>query len=132
MSRGFRSSLGAGAVAGAVAAGLGRRCCGPDDHLWFTENEGNRIGKITPAGVVSEYGAGISADSHPLGIAAGPDGNLWFTEFYGDRIGKITPAGVVSEYSAGISAGSNPSWIAAGPDGNLWFTESLGDNRIGK
>jgi streptogramin lyase len=101
---------------------------GPDGNLWFTEP--HRIGKITPAGAISEYSAGISARSFPNEIAAGPDGNLWFTE-YNDRIGKITPTGVVTEYSAGISAGSHPNEIAAGPDGNLWFTESDGDT-IGK
>src|SRR5689334_18027969 len=102
---------------------------GPDGNLWFTESDVNRIGKITPAGVITEYSAGISPSSGPFGITAGPDGNLWFTEINGRRIGKITPAGVVSEYSAGISPDSVPWVIAAGPDGNLWFTES---QRIGK
>ena len=27
---------------------------GPDGNLWFTENYGDRVGKITPAGVVTE------------------------------------------------------------------------------
>jgi hypothetical protein len=92
---------------------------------------GYRLGKITTAGVVTEYSAGITANSGLAGIAAGPDGNLWFTEPDGDRIGKITTAGVVTEYRNGITAGSWPYGIAAGPDGNLWFTESDGD-RIGK
>ena len=61
---------------------------------------GDRIGRITPAGVVTEFSAGITAGSGPYGIAAGPDGNLWFTEFDGDRIGRITPAGVVTEFGA--------------------------------
>ncbi|MFZ9669733.1 MAG: virginiamycin B lyase family protein, partial [Solirubrobacterales bacterium] len=104
---------------------------GPDGNMWFTELSGNRIGKITPAGVITEYSAGITAGAAPYGIAAGPDGNMWFTERNGNRIGKITPAGVVTEYSAGITAGANPFGIAAGPDGNMWFTQFTG-NRIGK
>ena len=40
---------------------------------------GNRIGRITPAGVVTEFAAGITAGA-ARGITAGPDGNLWFTE----------------------------------------------------
>ena len=48
------------------------------------------IGRITPAGVVTEFSAGISAGAALVGITAGPDGNLWFTEFFGDRIGRIT------------------------------------------
>ena len=63
---------------------------GPDGNLWFTELFGNRIGRITPQGVVTEFGAGIKAGAAPLGITTGPDGNLWFTEYGGDRIGRIT------------------------------------------
>jgi len=95
---------------------------GPDGNLWFTEFDGNRIGRITPAGVVTEFSAGISAGAYPYGITAGPDGNLWFTEYYSNRIGRITPAGAVTEFSAGISADTVRVNITAGPDGNLWFT----------
>jgi streptogramin lyase len=96
---------------------------GSDGNLWFTEFYGDRIGRITPAGAVTEFSTGVSTNSHPDGITAGADGNLWFTEFYGDRIGRITPAGAVTEFSTGIGAASKPDGIAAGPDGNLWFTE---------
>ena len=34
---------------------------GPDGNLWFTEWGANRIGRITPSGVVTEFSAGISA-----------------------------------------------------------------------
>ena len=53
---------------------------------------GNRIGRITTSGQVTEYASGISPNAQPYGIAAGPDGALWFTEFAG-RIGRITTAG---------------------------------------
>jgi len=50
---------------------------GPDGNLWFTNLGNNSVGRVTPAGVVSNFtGSGIS---DPFGIAAGPDGNLWFT-----------------------------------------------------
>src|SRR5262245_60235950 len=75
---------------------------GPDGNLWFTEADANRIGRITPAGVVTQFPAGITPGSQPGEITAGPDGNLWFTEADGNRIGRITPAGVVTEFSAGI------------------------------
>ena len=66
---------------------------GPDGNLWFTEFSGNRIGRITPQGVVTEFSAGIGPGAGPNAITAGPDGNLWFTENLVDRIGRITPAG---------------------------------------
>jgi len=49
---------------------------GPDGNLWFTEQSGNRIGRITPGGVITEFSTGISAYAGPSYIATGPDGNL--------------------------------------------------------
>ena len=120
--------LGFGITANSAPLGITQ---GPDGNLWFTENAGNRIGRITPTGTVTEFSTGISANSAPFGITAGPDGNLWFTEFSGSRIGRITPTGTVTEFSNGITAGSDPQGITAGPDGNLWFTENIG-NQIGR
>lgn len=94
---------------------------GPDGNLWFTEEKADSIGRITPAGTVTEFTANLT-EGKPQGITAGPDGNLWFTEFGGSgAIGKITTAGVITEYTTGLS--SKPNDIASGPDGNLWFTQ---------
>ena len=81
----------------------------------------SRIGRITPAGTITEYPL-PTADSGPVGIAAGPDGNMWFTEAFGRRIGRITPAGAITEYPL-PTVDSYPGGIAAGPDGNMWFTD---------
>ena len=65
---------------------------GPDGNLWFTERGSNNIGRITTAGVVTEFPI-PTANSYPSGIAAGPDGNLWFTEFKPTRsAGSPRPA----------------------------------------
>jgi streptogramin lyase len=55
---------------------------GPDGNLWFTENAGNKIGRITTTGVITEFPV-PSSDSSPYGITAGQDGNLWFTDIAG-------------------------------------------------
>jgi streptogramin lyase len=102
---------------------------GPDGNLWFTENNANNIGQITPAGVITEFPI-PTAVSGPFGITAGPDGNLWFTEFVGNKIGRITTAGAITEFTIS-TADSGPNGITAGPDGNLWFSE-LGGNKIGR
>jgi len=105
---------------------------GPDGNLWFTEYVGNKIGKITPSGVIAEFPIPTAA-SNPNGITRGPDGNLWFTERLGNKIGRITTAGVITEFLlppgdvlvCAIDCGhSRPYEITSGPDGNLWFTES--------
>ena len=100
---------------------------GVDGNLWFTQLN-NKIGQITPLGVVTEFSL-PGSNSSTGGIAAGPDGNLWFTENNSDRtgrIGRITPDGVITEFTvrAGFPAGIGIDLIdiAAGPDGNLWFT----------
>jgi streptogramin lyase len=108
---------------------------GPDGNLWFVESAQQsldrvaRIGRITPAGVLTEFSTGISVNAQPAQIVTGPDGSLWFTET-SDRIGRITTGGVVTEFSAGITPGSEPFGIAVGPDGNLWFAEIGGIGRI--
>jgi hypothetical protein len=81
---------------------------GPDGNVWFTESNRNRVGRITPAGIATEFATDITANSGPLNITAGPDGNVWFTESNGNRIGRITPAGVVTEFAAGITANGRP------------------------
>src|ERR1700693_2055878 len=52
---------------------------GPDGALWFTELLGNKIGRITTAGVIIEFPL-PTPGSGPVGIAPGPDGALWFAE----------------------------------------------------
>ena len=72
---------------------------GPDGALWFTEAScirkpgprciiGNKIGRITTAGLVTEFTVPTDG-SGPHSITAGPDGALWFTEYYGSRVGRL-------------------------------------------
>jgi streptogramin lyase len=96
---------------------------GPDLNLWFTEYGGGsnlpQIGRITPAGVITEFP--LSPSAGPQGITAGPDGNIWFTETQG--IGRITPDGTITEFPL-PNPNAYPYFIITGPDGNLWFTEN--------
>ena len=71
---------------------------GPDGALWFTENGGNKIGRITTGGVITETSIPTTF-SAPVGIAVGPDGALWFAESCGNKIGRITTGGTITETS---------------------------------
>lgn len=102
---------------------------GPDGALWFAEYNGNRIGRITTAGVITEYTL-PTPKSLPTWITPGPDGALWFTEFGGRKIGRITTGGSITEYAT-QNLTSAPDGITAAPDGALWFTE-FGGGRIGR
>lgn len=105
---------------------------GPDGNLWFNEFIG-KIGRITPAGVVTEFPNYSSSFMWPGGITAGPDGNIWFTEFNGEgpagtgSIGRITPSGSISKFTVPIG---QPQGIITGSDGNLWFTNLVWVGRI--
>src|SRR5579883_1574054 len=66
---------------------------GRDGNLWFTELDGNKIGRISPDGQHIKEFALQQPQSSPAGITSGPDGNLWFTELNGDKIGRITSGG---------------------------------------
>jgi streptogramin lyase len=113
----FRRGLNSGSVPLAIATG-------PDGDLWFTD-EGSMpaIGRVTPAGRITEYSHGLDG-GEPFEITAGPGGDVWFTE-QGRRpaIGRITPAGRITDYTHGLQDGSVPFGITAGPGGSIWFTD---------
>ena len=67
---------------------------GSDGNLWFTEFFVGKIGRITTAGVVTEFpAAGL-----PQLIAPGADGNLWFTETSISKVVRMTPTGVFTDF----------------------------------
>ena len=128
---------------------------GPDGNLWFTEEHGNRIGRITPTGTITEFTLPLPAwgvwanliPNNPFGITTGSDGNLWFTEEGCCRVGRITPAGAITTFFEGtnnLGPGSGydnvvptePVLIVAGRDGNLWFSDPAnsghGEGYIGR
>ena len=102
---------------------------GPDGALWFTEQTGNQIGRITITGAITEFPI-PTAGSQPGGIVTGPDGNLWFTEQVGNKIAKMTTAGIVTEYPV-PTPNSAPGIPVVGPDGAIWFNEVDG-SKIGR
>ncbi len=84
--------------------------------MWFTEQNPNRIGRITTFGTITEFALTSDVSAGPSGITSGPDGALWFVS--GSYVGRITPAGTISQFP--LSRGPGTS-IATGPDGALWF-----------
>jgi streptogramin lyase len=106
---------------------------GPDGNLWFTELGAHKIGRITPAGAVSEVS--LPVGTSPVDITGAPDGNVWFTlaSVGGGAIGKIDLTNPLASptFVATPTTGSFPAGIAVGADGNLWFTEA-GPDKIGR
>jgi YD repeat-containing protein len=102
---------------------------GPDSNLWFTENNTNKIGKVTTSGTFTEYSLG--ANHKPYDIIQGPDGKLWFTTNWTEPgipdihygVGNVTTGGTVTEYDLPAQGDARGIASALGADGNLWFTE---------
>src|SRR6266853_1449511 len=115
-------------------SGPGDITAGADGAMWFVElagrmdgrqPDGNRVGRITLTGSVSEFPI-PSANGSPINIAVGPDRNIWFTK--AGKLGRVTPDGVITEFD--IPPGGGPTGLSAGSDrcpptrliDKLWFT----------
>ena len=81
----------------AGAASLGPITTGPDGNLWFAERVSGagygRVGRITPAGAVTEYLVACAAGGYFGGLAWGPDGALWLTQPDLDAIVRVSQPG---------------------------------------
>jgi sugar lactone lactonase YvrE len=92
-----------------------------DGNLYVADVTGNRIRRVTLAGVVTTFagdGRPLSADGTgtaasfyaPSGITCDPvSGNLWVTDRSGHLIRRITQAGVVTTIAGTGTAGVNDS-----------------------
>lgn len=126
----FSGGFSPGAIVNSVTAGA-------DGNLWFADRGTTAMGRITTAGVISEYPGGFPAGSVPGagaggGLTYGPDGNIWFADSGTKAIGVFDLAThAVSEFKTGLNPGSLPNSIVAGSDGNLWFTDRGTTKAIG-
>jgi virginiamycin B lyase len=92
---------------------------GPDGNVWFAEF--NHIGKITPAGKITEfpYPSGFSNNQFG-GVTTGADGNVWFAHSTGNAIGRIDPStGKITMFPIPVSC--TPAPVVLANDKNVWF-----------
>jgi streptogramin lyase len=62
---------------------------GPDGNLYFGEF-GGVVGRITTAGVITEFPLPMSEGSFPvLSLTVGPDGNIWFSNNSHSQVGEL-------------------------------------------
>lgn len=85
---------------------------GADGSMWFTEFAADRIGRISPAGVITQFSV-PTAGAGPYQITAGPHGAMWFTEYNTTKVGRVTAGGQVTEFSV-----PRPSYGLAGITGS--------------
>jgi streptogramin lyase len=100
---------------------------GWDGNAWFTEETGNKIGRIAMDGKITEYPI-PTANAKPRGIAAS-GGRMYFTEFGTNKIGffETSNPGAITE----VSSLNGPTGIVATEDGTVWYT-AVGANEVVK
>lgn len=118
-------------------------CADAQGNLYVTEEGGQKIRKITPAGVVTTlagstrgYADGVGTAAlfdAPKGICMDAQGNLFVVDGGNARIRKVTPAGVVSTLAGSLPGYADGTGIAArfdgpcgiciDPQGNLYVGE---------
>ncbi|MBV9277451.1 MAG: hypothetical protein JOZ97_04360 [Candidatus Eremiobacteraeota bacterium] len=62
---------------------------GDDGNLWFTACFANKIGRITPTGVVTLF-AVPTPNSQPFDLVKGPNRTIWFSERSAGKIGVLS------------------------------------------
>lgn len=87
------------AIAGSDAGPYGITT-GKDGALWYTEQKGNRIGRITGKGEMKSFPI-PTPDAGAMTIVSDQSGDLWFTEYKANE----------------------PHGIAVCAEGNVWFAE---------
>ena len=110
-----------------AGAGLSNIVAGPDGALWFNEQNGFAVGRITTTGVVSEFSvprASYSADGDGPTTIVSSGGNLWTLANVGSTIDEVSTVGVVTQLYANL----NQSATNLAPDsaGGVWATSLAG------
>lgn len=91
-----------------------------EGEIWFTELYGNRIGRISTAGVFGQPVLLPTGDSQPIEVARLPSGDLWIAESAAFQVASVNTRGEVREYSTPSTG--QPNDVLLGPDGNLWIS----------
>ena len=110
-----------------AGAGLSNIVAGPDGALWFNEQNGFAVGRITTAGLVTEFPvprAPYSANGDGPTTIVSSGGNLWTLANVGSTIDVVSTAGTVTQLYANL----NQSATNLAPDsvGGVWATSLTG------
>jgi len=107
---------------------LSNIAAGPDGALWFTEQGGNKVGRITTSGQIAEYpipdnAIGVS-DAGPTSIVSS-GGAMWFLTDIGEGVYRITTNGQYKAfYNNEVNTAIN---LAPSSSGGVWLMMSHGD-----
>jgi virginiamycin B lyase len=108
-------------------AGLSSIVAGPDGALWFNEQNGFSVGRITTAGAITEYPIPRAGYSHagdgPTTIVSS-GGGLWTLANVGSTIDEIATTGAATQLYARIDQSATN--IAPDSAGGVWAASLTG------
>jgi virginiamycin B lyase len=100
---------------------------GPEGNVWFTEEGGPWLGRVTSAAQTTSRFERLSVPARrgTQRLAFGPAGDFWYTT--GSRIGSASP----DYWSADLAClpggcDLTPAALAAGSEGSLWYSTAPG------
>jgi virginiamycin B lyase len=93
-----------------------RIVAGPDGDLWFSEEVGDRIGRLSPGGQIKEFTLppGVS----PTGLTVS-GGQVWFSSAH--KVGRVARDGQISEWR--IAGAVEITDIAPDPPAGVWLAD---------
>ncbi|MCE2680485.1 MAG: hypothetical protein LW629_08590 [Burkholderiales bacterium] len=107
---------------------------GPDGNMWFTELDASKIGRITNAGVITEFPIPkldtLVGSSKPIAIVPDPQGaGMWFSEEASNNISFIDRDGIITQtlvpkYRNDLLLAG----LAFDSSGNLWTQQYVPKN----
>ncbi len=113
------------------SAGLGRIVTAPDGNMWFTEEDANKVGRITPSGQITEFDLGeqTTDESTVKDVAVAADGTIWVAYDSGWRVKAINAAG---QTVRGPYVFNSPyaEQIAIAADGTPWVTMNYDEDFV--
>jgi virginiamycin B lyase len=99
---------------------------GPEGHVWFTEENGPWLGRVTSVALTngSYKRLSLPTEQGTRWLAFGPAGDFWYTS--GNRIGSQSPDYWIAGPDC-LAAGCDVpvTALAGGPEGSLWFASGV-------
>lgn len=115
------------------AAGLDKIVTAPNGDMWFEMEDANKIGRITPAGVITEFGLGetTTGEGKVQDLTVAPDGSIWVVYDTGWRALHVQPD-LLSATSYSLGSYPYGDDVEMGPDGVPWITMSYDENGLAR
>jgi virginiamycin B lyase len=94
-----------------------------EGNLWFTVQQGNFVGRLTPASRKVELIKVPTPGARPYGIVIDRDGTPWIDLFGTSKLASIDPRTLKLTEHALPDAKARPRRIATTPDGFVWYDD---------